>query len=121
MFSRFCTHLFADDLAILIKGSIENKLSDNVSHLEEQAKIAMHILEKFSKDMLLPVNAKKTKAMLFDSVVNSDHLNVIFDNKNIELVSTFKYLGIELRCKLGWRLYIQNRLAKIRNIYCALR
>lgn len=68
MFSRFCTHLFADDLAILIKGSIENRLSDNISQLEKQAKIAMQLLEKFSKDILLPVNtctSTKLKAKKF--------------------------------------------------------
>jgi hypothetical protein len=78
-------------------------------------------LKKFSKDTLLPVNTKKTKVMLFHSAVNPGYPKVFFENKMIEHVTTFKYLGVELRCKVGWGLYIQQRVAKIRNIYCALR
>ena len=121
MFLRFNTHLFADDLAILIKGSIEKRLSENIIQLEEHAKIAMSTLEKFSKNILLPINTGKTKAMLFHSAVAPQYPNIYLENQSIEFVSVFKYLGVELRTKLGWGVYIQNRLSKIRNIYCALK
>jgi len=100
MFMQVNTHLFVDDLAILIKGSIEKKLSRNIVQLEEHAKIAMTALEKFSKDILLPVNIGKTKVMLFHNVVAPQHPNVYFMNQKIEYVDKFKYLGIELRTEL---------------------
>jgi hypothetical protein len=34
---RFCYHLFADDVALVIKGVIENRLSKNVDKLKKQA------------------------------------------------------------------------------------
>ncbi len=58
-FFRFCVHLFADDLALLLKGALEKKLSGNIIELEEQAKIAMKALSTFSENYLLPVNTKK--------------------------------------------------------------
>jgi hypothetical protein len=121
IFMQFNTHLLADDLAILIKGSIEKKLSRNIVQLEEHAKIAMTALEKFSKDILLPFNIGQTKAMLFHNVVSPQHPNVYFMNQKIEYVDKFKYRGIELRTKLGWGIYINTRIARIRNIYCGLK
>jgi hypothetical protein len=37
------------------------------------------------------------------------------------MVSSFKYLGVEIRTKMGWGDFIKKRLSKIRNIYSALR
>jgi hypothetical protein len=59
--------------------------------------------------------------MLFHRAVIPKPPKVTFENRTIEHVFTFKYLGIELRCKLGWELYIQKSFVKIRNIYSALR
>ncbi|CAF1305904.1 unnamed protein product [Rotaria sp. Silwood1] len=92
-FFRFCTHLFADDVAILLKGSLEKKLSQNIIELEKQAKIAMHILLSFSENHLLPVNVKKTKAMLVHSAVSPSQPKIFFQNQQIDFVQNFKYLG----------------------------
>ena len=120
-FSRFCSYLFADDLAILLKGTLEKKLSENIVELEEQAKIAMTALSIFSKNNLLPVNIKKTKAMLIHGAVSPSIPKVFYREHPIEIVSSFKYLGIEIRTKLGWGNYIKARLMKIQNTYNALK
>ncbi|CAF1362874.1 unnamed protein product [Rotaria sordida] len=52
--ARFCSHLFADDLALIIKGSIEKKFTQNIEDIEQQASIAMKLLENFSKNLILP-------------------------------------------------------------------
>jgi len=59
--------------------------------------------------------------MLFHNVVSPQHPNVYFTNQKIEYVDRFKYRGIELRNKLGWGIYINTRIARIRNLYCGLR
>ncbi|CAF4750642.1 unnamed protein product [Rotaria sp. Silwood2] len=59
--ARFCSHLFADDLALIIKGAIETTFIQNIENLEQQANIAMKLLENFSKNLILPVNIKKKK------------------------------------------------------------
>ncbi|CAF1147274.1 unnamed protein product [Rotaria magnacalcarata] len=68
-FLNMTTHLFADDLAIMIMGSIEKKFSQNILELEVQARLAMDILSKYSYDYILPVNIDKTNALLVRSVV----------------------------------------------------
>jgi hypothetical protein len=67
--------------------------------VEKQAKIAMESLEKFSKDLLLPVNVKKNDA---NSAVSPSYPKVFFDHERVEIVSSFKYLGVEIRTKMGW-------------------
>ncbi|CAF0861104.1 unnamed protein product [Didymodactylos carnosus] len=113
-------HLFADDLAIIIYGALEKRFSDNIQ-LEMQAKIALEILEKFADDMILPVTISKTKAMLVHNVVAPQLTVVEYKGIVIEFVLIFKYLGVEIRAKLGWGIYIQSRVAIIRNVYAALR
>ena len=120
-FLRFCSHLFADDLALLLKGSLEKRLSQNITELEEQAKIAMKALSALSENYLLPVNVKKTKAMIIHSAVARSIPKIVFQNQPIEFVSCFKYLGVEIRTKLGWGNYIKSRILKIRNTYIALK
>ncbi len=68
----------------------------------------MELLEKYSKDLLLPVNIKKTKMILVCNAVAPSYPNVFFEKERVEIASSFKYLGVEIR-------------TKIRNIYSALR
>ena len=81
----------------------------------------MDLLEKFSKNLLLPVNVKKTKMMLVHTAVAPPHHIVYFDREEIDIVSSFKYLGVDICTKMGWGLFITKRIAKIRNIYFALK
>jgi hypothetical protein len=121
LFRQITTHLFADDLALLMLGSLEKKFSINIIDLEIEAKKAMILLEKFSDDILLPVNVSKTKALLVHSVVSPPLPYIEYKKQKIELVSTFKYLGISIACKLGWGNYISSIIKKIRKIYNAMK
>jgi hypothetical protein len=81
IFARFCFHLFVDDLALVIKGAIEKRLSNTIDDIEKQAQIAMKLLEKFSKDLLLPVNVKKTKMMLIHNAVSPSYPKIFLKTK----------------------------------------
>jgi hypothetical protein len=121
MFKNLSLHLFADDLAIVLVGSIEKRFSQNINDLEKQAAMAMKQLEKYAKDMLLPVNIPKTKALLVHSVVAPSLPKVKYKDQAVEHVQSFKYLGVTITTKLGWGNYISDRLRKIRGVYKALR
>ncbi|CAF4417816.1 unnamed protein product [Rotaria sp. Silwood2] len=103
-------HLFADDLAIVIPGSLEKKFSTNIDLLEKQAEIAMSILEGFANNNLLPVNINKTKALLVHDIVAPPYTKIKYKGVKIDFVKRFKYLGVDITTKLGWGIYIQNRL-----------
>ena len=114
---RLTTHLFADNLAILITGALDKKFSVNMIELEERAKEAMKILEKYSEDNLLSVNTNKTKALRFHDVVTPRIPIIEYKNHRIEFVRSFKYLGVTVAQKVGWGNYINNKLSNIRTTY----
>ncbi|CAF2066513.1 unnamed protein product [Rotaria magnacalcarata] len=70
LFMNLTPHLFADNLAIIMFESLENKFSINIGLLEKQAKIAMSSLEIFANNNLLPVNVNKTKVLLVHNIVS---------------------------------------------------
>jgi hypothetical protein len=120
-FPHIVSHLYADDLTLVINGALEKKLSINITYLEEQARDVMIALAKFADDHILPVNIEKTKIMLIHSAVAPLRPCVEYKNVQIEYVNNFKCLGVDIGTKLGWSKHIDNRLKKTRNSYCALR
>ncbi|CAF4932124.1 unnamed protein product [Rotaria sp. Silwood1] len=94
-------HLFADDLTIIIKGGLEMRLSTNIKYLEAQAKAVLKALEEFSDNHILPVNVSKTKAMIVHSAVVVQKPIIKYKDINIEYVTFFKCLGVEIGTKLG--------------------
>ena len=120
-FPQITCHLYADDLSMVIYGAIEKRLSDNIRHIQNQANKILISLEKFSDNHILPVNKKRTKAMLVHSAVNVEKPDIYYKNVKIEHVQKFKYLGVELGTKLGLGNYTDDRLKKVRNSYCASR
>lgn len=119
-FKNIACHLFADDLALIIPGTIEKTFSKNVMEIEKQAKNMMQNLEEFADNKLLPVNVNKTKALLVHNIVAPPYPKVNYKGQAIEFVKRFKYLGIEITTKLGWGTYISKRIQIIRKLYHAL-
>ncbi|CAF4559631.1 unnamed protein product, partial [Rotaria sp. Silwood2] len=76
-FSQIVSHLYADDLTLVIKGAVEKKLSENITYLEEQAKSVMKTLEKFADNHILSANTGKKKIILIHSTIAplSPHVN----------------------------------------------
>jgi hypothetical protein len=119
--ANLVVHMFADYLAIVFAGLLENKFSVNIIHTEKQADAAMKQLEKYANDNLLPVNTNKTKALLVHSVVAPAPPKIQYEGQTIEHVLASKYLGVTITAKLGWRQYVNERMRKVRNIYSVLR
>jgi hypothetical protein len=120
-FSNCIIHLFADDLALVIKGLLEKKFSRNITEIEEKAEKVMKQLEKFSDDMILPVNISKTKSMLAHSIVSPTYPKISYKSQPIEYVKKYRYLGVNISVKLGWENYINERIKTISHIYSAMR
>ena len=121
IFMDLTVHMFADDLAIVITGSLEKRFSLNIEDIEMRARWAMKQLEKYSKNLRLPVNVSKTKALLVHSVVAPTLPVIKFQREKIDYVKTFKYLGVNISTKLVWGFFISERIRKIRKVYNALR
>ena len=75
----------------------------------------------FAKNFILLVNTSKTKAVLVHNVVAPPYPRIKYMNYEIEFVNRFKYLGIDITTKLGWSIYIGNRLKSVSKIFNVLR
>ena len=59
--------------------------------------------------MGMTVNTNKTKVMIMKSKKDT-YPNFVYDNSNLEEVSYYKYLGIDIHHKLNWNYIIEKRI-----------
>jgi hypothetical protein len=65
------------------------------------------------------VNTNKTKVMIIKSKQIS-YANFMYDNNNLEELSSYKYLKIYLHHKLNWNYNIEKRIKKEWKAYYGL-
>ena len=58
-------------------------------------------LKYFFSNMGMTVNTNKTKIMIIKSKKDT-YANFIYDNRNLEEVTSYKYLRIDIHHKLNW-------------------
>lgn len=87
------------------------------THTEERMQKFMEILEKFCQDSGLTVNVSKTKLMAVRTKQLKIPPKVHYAGQPIEVVSTFKYLGIEIPADHRWHTCVERRLAAGKSKY----
>jgi hypothetical protein len=88
--------LYADDIALMARSphDLENQL---------------RILKDFFSNMGKNVNTDKTKVMIIKSN-KIPYDNFVYENKNLEEVTSYKYLGIDIHHELNWNYSIEKRI-----------
>jgi hypothetical protein len=88
--------LYADDIILMARSphDLENQL---------------RILKDFCSNMGMTVNTDKTKVMIIKSN-KIPYDTFIYDNNNLEEVTSYKYLGIDIHHKLNWNYSIEKRI-----------
>ena len=101
--------LYADDTAIVCTG---NTVEDIIARMTDELSAAAAWLS----DHKLTLNLKKTKAMFFGTAMKLKQVEekqLIFNSTNIDIVESYKYLGIMLDGPLRFDkhvTYLQSRL-----------
>ena len=102
---------FADDSTIqgLIKNSNEHSYFDFVEYFC-----------KWCEEHYLLLNVKKTKEVIFDFRVNKDPIvPITIKGEIVEIVDSYKYLGITIDNKLDWDLHASNVHSKMsQRLFC---
>jgi len=88
--------LYADDIVLLARFP---------SDLDKQ----LRVLKDFCSTMGMTVKTDKTKVMIIKSKKDT-YANFLYDNSNLEEVSSYKYLGIDIHHKLNWNYSIEKRI-----------
>ena len=102
----------SDDTALLVKGL-------TVELINRDLNSELHLVEDWSNANKLSVNALKTKAMLFShSRFKDKETPLVIKSKKdstpaIELVDTYKYLGVHLNSHLSFEHHLDKFCKKI--------
>ena len=88
--------LYANDVVLLARCP---------SDLDKQ----LRLLKDFCSTMGMSVNIDKIKVMIIKSKKDT-YANFMYENSNLEEVSSYKYLGIDIHHKINWNYSIQKRI-----------
>ena len=109
--------LYADDTAVFCR-------SKNEKELQTITQTQFNMICQWLKLNKLFLNVSKTKIMLFGrrSKIKHIKLDIRYDNRELEMVDNFKYLGVILDTRLNWSQHITYITKKIsRAIGCIRR
>uniref|UniRef100_A0A3B5BCC6 Reverse transcriptase domain-containing protein n=1 Tax=Stegastes partitus TaxID=144197 RepID=A0A3B5BCC6_9TELE len=104
-------HLYADDTIVYTSGP---SLNDALSNLQTAFSNIQHAFS----DLLLSLNTKKTKRMIFNKNLPQiqSPINIIsLDGSIIDFVNNYKYLGIWLDPCLSFETHINSLLTTVKN------
>ncbi|CAM4756063.1 unnamed protein product [Rotaria magnacalcarata] len=111
------SHIFANDLNILISAPICREIKPMIKFLEEEGTKICNQIANYSKKWKQPVNVSKAVAQIFHSQVQSPIINVFMDGKKLEVVKEFKYLGFAWTNKMSLKPTIDNTLENIQRTF----
>jgi hypothetical protein len=105
--------LFADDMELHVCGNTDEMVTGLMQ-------AALERLSTYCSSNSLDVNVKKTKIMLPFSKASSS-ITCSYRGKTIDLVDTFKYLGVTLDGKLKFQDQVMNLIKRVKSRLYILR
>ena len=96
---------FADDLLLMSWAS-------DLPALEEQTNTAIKLIADWGQGVKLSFNETKTKVMVIHSKRATQDLHLSMNGSRLELVDSFRYLGIIIDNKLKWKLHLKHVQSK---------
>jgi len=117
----FATHIFADDLSVLIVPPINRDLNKMVAFINWKGTQICQKLLDYSIRWKQPINVSKTVVQLFYTQVKPPIVEIYMGDKLLENVSSFKYLGFHWTNKLSLAPTVDQCLEKIQRSFIKLK
>ena len=117
--------LFINDMPVDLKHSVVDMYADDtliyvcdkdVNVIENRLNEDINILCKWLENNLMKANVNKTKFMLLGTPVKISHarkISISMNNNEIEHVTCFKYLGVQINANLKWNEQINSICRKV--------
>ena len=115
------SHIFADDLCVILSPPIAIKLETMLDFLEREGSRVCNQLYEYSKAWKQPINTAKTVAQLFYTQVKKLSINLEMNGNKIELVTEFKYLGFTWTSKLSLKPTVDRCISNIQKSLAKLK
>ena len=87
------SHFFADDLVVIIAGSMGMKFTSQCLDLEKKLQLFFENLEYYSNLTIQPINYSKTEAVWSVRAMRSPKIEISSTDNKIQWVKEIKYLG----------------------------
>ena len=100
--------LFADDIALF-------------PTTPESLQIQLNNINDYSKKAGLKININRTKICIFEKRKSNNNYSWMIDNQQLEVVSTFCYLGVNFHYTGNFRYSVQCLVEKANKAYHSLR
>jgi hypothetical protein len=107
------SHLFADDLSVLIRPPIQKELSSMIDYLTQEGTRVCNKISAYSRRWKQPINVSKTVAQLFYPQVRMPVVSITMNGQRIDMVKEFKYLGFTWTNKLSLKPTVDRCLENI--------
>ncbi|CAF2033938.1 unnamed protein product [Rotaria magnacalcarata] len=121
MFGAYSSHIFADELNVLISPPICRGVKPMIKFLEEEGTKICNKIAIYSKKWKQPVNLSKTVVQVFHSQVQNPVVDIYMEGKKLEVVKEFKYLGLTWINKMSLKPTIDKTLENIQRTFSKLR
>ena len=115
------SHVFADDLNVLISPPICREMKPMIKFLEEEGTKICNKIAAYSKKWKQPVNLSKTVVQVFHSQVKHIIVDVYMEGRRLNLVKEFKYLGFTWTNKMSSKPTIDRTLENIQRTFSKLK
>ena len=102
-------HLYADDTVIYC-------INENIQNAEKEMQKILNKFSKWCEINALTINTSKTKTMLFGSrnkIKNSYKPDLSLYNEHLQMVPTYKYLGVNLDQTLNFKYHLESLVNNI--------
>lgn len=107
---------FADDATLIISGNY-----DDINKLQDDITVSINKVAECLCEIGLKLNSEKTKIIQFRPHQRSVlPLNITFEQNKIELVDTFRLLGITMDSTLSWKPHVGAVVGKLSSFTYAL-
>lgn len=115
------SHIFADDLSVLISPPISKRIKPMIKFLEEEGTKICNKIANYSRNWKQPINLSKTVVQVFHSQVQNPVVNVYMEGQKLEIVKEFKYLGFIWTNKMSLKPTIDKTCDNIQKTFSKLR
>ncbi|CAF2267304.1 unnamed protein product [Rotaria magnacalcarata] len=117
----YSSHIFADDLNVLISPPICRGIKPMLKLLEDEGTKLCSKIANYSKKWKQPINLSKTVVQVFHPQVQNPVVDIYMEGKKLEVVKEFKYLGFTWINKMSLKPLIDKTLENIQRTFSKLR
>lgn len=111
--NNVCISQFADDFVLYFT-------TNNILEATHKLQMALNLFSKLIQDIGLNISSSKSKICIFKNGFRKDTIDIKINNRSLQVVENYKYLGLWLDRSLRWSKHInelKEKSSKFLNVF----